>query len=99
MEITERETKNCYAEAKIKRQGIDMEALQLFENEQSATQPKAKRLKLDQEFLEELQAWPMLDKTLNAEIELLTAYHEAHGFERDLRRLNSLNHYLENKGA
>ena len=76
-----------------------MESLPLFENEQVVSQPKAKRLKLDQEFLAELQAWPMLDKTLKAEIELLTAYHEVHGFERDLRRINTLNHYLENKTA
>ena len=76
-----------------------MEALQIFENDQAVLQPKPKRLKLDQEFLAELQAWPMLDKTIKAEIELLTAYHETHGFERDLHRINTLNHYLENKSA
>ena len=76
-----------------------METLQIFEDEQVVSQAKPKRLKLDHEFLAELQAWPMLDKTLKSEIELLTAYHETHGFERDLHRINTINHYLENKGA
>lgn len=72
-----------------------MEALHLFEDEQSPPLAKTRRMKLDNEFLAELEAWPMLRKTLEAELELLTAYHEAHGFERDLLRINTLNYYLE----
>lgn len=76
-----------------------MEALQLFEDQLAAPPAKAKRIKLDNEFLAELQAWPMLAKTIQAEIELLTAYHEAHGFERDILRINTLNYYLEQISA
>ncbi|PKL75527.1 MAG: hypothetical protein CVV27_14910 [Candidatus Melainabacteria bacterium HGW-Melainabacteria-1] len=72
-----------------------MEALNFIEGSRplEVTAPPAKA-EPDAELLKDLQAWKPTKKTVQAEIEFLSQYFAAHGFERDRSRLAALEHYL-----
>lgn len=75
-----------------------MESLNLFKPlkieppvPESVPEPKVEP---DEELLSDLHDWKPTAKTVQSEMEFLSAYIEAHGFERDRRRLAALKHYL-----
>ncbi len=75
-----------------------MESLNLFKPlkiEPPASDPVPEpKVEPDSELLNDLLDWKPTAKTVQSEMEFLSAYIEAHGFERDRRRMAALKQYL-----
>lgn len=71
-----------------------MEALNFIEGARPLDVPEPIKADPCPELLQELMSWKPTKKTVETEIEFLTKYLEAHGFERDRKRLAALEQYL-----